>query len=126
MRLDYLAHCAATGKRMYADRRTASRIGRLHHEHLSAYRCDRCGYWHVGHLPSDIIRGADTRTDRYRPVHHARDDDQTPELDKLRRLEAARQLIVTGSRHIRGTDRATALARIDAEIARVTGMLLTA
>lgn len=126
MRLDYLAHCAATGKRMYADRRTASKIARLHHEHMSVYRCEDCQHYHVGHLPPDIIRGTGTRTDRYRPVRHARGDDHGPETDRLEELRTARDLIVTGRRHIRGVSRDQAIARIDAEIARVTGTLLTA
>lgn len=92
----YIGICPATGKRMYLDRKTATKIGRLHHEHLSPYRCEDCGHFHIGHLPPDIIRGADTRTDRYRPVSHARDDDREPELKRLDELRAARELIVTG------------------------------
>lgn len=123
VRGDFLSHCPATGKRMYADRRTASRIARLHHEHLSVYRCDECRYFHVGHLPRDVIHGAVSRTDLYRPVQHARGDDQAPEMDQLERLQAARQMILTGRRRIRGVDRDAAVARLDAEITRVAALV---
>lgn len=109
--------CTATGKRMYLDRKTAVKIGRLHHEHLSAYRCDDCGHWHLGHLAQDILRGRETRTDRYRPVRHARDDDL--ESERLDELRALREALATGRRRVRGVSRDEAVARVDGEIGRV-------
>lgn len=41
--------CAATGKRGWATKALAKRSGRLTGKGLSAYRCDRCDRWHIGH-----------------------------------------------------------------------------
>lgn len=121
-----LGRCTTTGKLSFRDRAAARRLAKHHPDHMSEYRCEYCQLFHIGHTAPAIIRGKTTRTDRYRPVHHARPDDMTPELDTLEHLQAARKLIATGARHIRGTTRADAIARIDAEIMRVADLLLAA
>jgi len=54
--------CPTCGKRCYLTKRTAvrasrqitTRTGRLH-----PYRCG--DYWHLGHLPRNVVKGAITR-----------------------------------------------------------------
>lgn len=55
------------GKRAYATRRQAKQAARDFHpgEHLSVYRCDRTGTYHVGHLPMRVLRGRDDRGHHY-------------------------------------------------------------
>jgi len=45
----WLGHCAQAGKREYPDRRTAKRAVKEVDPAMHAYRCDFCGFWHVGH-----------------------------------------------------------------------------
>lgn len=54
---DYVATCETTGKRQYGQRRdavaTKKRMSRLamrrsDAHRLNVYRCEHCGFWHVG------------------------------------------------------------------------------
>jgi hypothetical protein len=47
------------GKRLYPSRREARKAARLAHgHHLREYRCDHVeGYWHIGHVAHDVVRG---------------------------------------------------------------------
>ena len=57
--------CPKTGKYGYSTRKAAKTTNRRLGHHLKVYRCDHCGYWHLGHdfgLP--------------RAWHRARRDDQ--------------------------------------------------
>lgn len=50
-----------TGKMRRPDRadakREVKRLKKLGASHLTAYECDRCLGWHVGHAPPALIRG---------------------------------------------------------------------
>lgn len=52
--------CAATGKKRWLSRRDARTVAKRVNpgEHMSAFRCASCGDWHLGHIPTDIVRGA--------------------------------------------------------------------
>lgn len=66
-------HGCGTGKRMYASRKEAKKArGQIRHKKatvgrdaqgLSAYRCDLCRHWHLGHLPYHVRRGLGGRSD---------------------------------------------------------------
>lgn len=51
--------CPTTGKRMWSSRRqvklTARRVNPG--EHMSAYRCPACDWWHIGHMPNAVRTG---------------------------------------------------------------------
>jgi hypothetical protein len=55
--------CPTCGKRRYASRLLARAAGRVIDRTMSAYRCG--DYWHLGHLPSAVRRGARTRREHY-------------------------------------------------------------
>lgn len=57
-----------TGKRGYYNKKDAkkslSRIGHGAVEgHIGPYKCEKCGFWHNGHLPKSIVNGTDARDD---------------------------------------------------------------
>ena len=112
--------CATTGKRSYVTRADARSAARQLPDHMGTYRCDSCGYYHVGHVAPEIIRGITTRGESYGPLRHARQDDTEAETERLDRLRRARQRLATGTTRIPGVDRETALARVDAEIVRLS------
>lgn len=58
--------CPDCGKRSFTTRKAAKKAARRigDGDHMSAYRCG--GYWHIGHLPTAIIRGHLTRTNATR------------------------------------------------------------
>jgi hypothetical protein len=63
-----IGRCAAHGKALFPDRRSARQARRAawHGERMAAYRCDaHAGYWHLGHLPSDVRQGVCTRDEAY-------------------------------------------------------------
>jgi len=58
--LRHIATCTTCGKRCYTSKAVAKRVARSlkgdrSGGHLSAYRCGT--YWHLGHLPSLVVRG---------------------------------------------------------------------
>lgn len=57
--------CGATGKRMWSTRRRARTAARRVNpgEHMSAYRCDGCGWFHIGHIPRAVVDGVIERSD---------------------------------------------------------------
>lgn len=60
--------CRNCGKKCYLTRKAARRDARriLPGEHLNAYQCGP--YWHLGHLPVPVARGAEGRAD-ITPAH---------------------------------------------------------
>jgi hypothetical protein len=56
--------CPTCGKQSFPSKSAAKRVARqqIHRGqgHLNAYRCG--GYWHLGNLPSVVVRGAAPRT----------------------------------------------------------------
>jgi hypothetical protein len=64
----WLGICATTGKRSYSTRKAARRSERQQRAakgHMSTYQCE-CGWWHLGHLPAEVVAGHVTR-DEIRP-----------------------------------------------------------
>lgn len=77
----------ACGKFAYGSMREAKKVAkkarRTKLEHgvapLSAYPCDACTLFHVGHLPGVVKRGEVSRAEYYgRGVHELRADELTP------------------------------------------------
>lgn len=66
MRKGWVLHvvtCEAHGKRAWTTRREARHVAKRTDTsgHLRAYPCDaHDGYWHVGHIPHDVIKGRRT------------------------------------------------------------------
>lgn len=54
--------CTTCGKTMYPSRKRAKEMAKklFPADHLSPYRCG--DYWHFGHLPRSVVRGADRTT----------------------------------------------------------------
>lgn len=56
-----------TGKRGYLDRRAAKAVARVlppdGGRRVHVYACTECSNWHVGHIPTSVMRG---RVDRSR------------------------------------------------------------
>lgn len=53
--------CPETGKSTFITRKDARHARRTMGKpgaELNAYRCDACGYWHLGHLP-DVVQNGD-------------------------------------------------------------------
>lgn len=62
-----MSFCVEAGKRMYESRAAARearrRLGRRwparprdkYHSKLRPYRCQHCGYWHIGHSLKDRV-----------------------------------------------------------------------
>jgi hypothetical protein len=46
-----------TGKVQFASRKQARRGARFRSVRLSAYDCDQCAFWHLGHLPTRVRNG---------------------------------------------------------------------
>lgn len=46
-----------SGKVQFATRKQARRGTRYRAARMSAYRCERCGWWHAGHLPVRVRNG---------------------------------------------------------------------
>lgn len=57
--------CRATGKRMWSSRRRAKLTARRVNpgEHMSAYECESCHWWHIGHMP-EAVRSGDVPRDQ--------------------------------------------------------------
>lgn len=59
-----------TGKRSHATRRGAKAhaysLKQMTGQHLRPYQCEACDLWHVGHLPSQVLRGRKTADQIYR------------------------------------------------------------
>lgn len=49
-----------TGKRGYFTRKDARRANSTR-DHMTAYACAECGYWHLGHLSPLVVSGAGAR-----------------------------------------------------------------
>ena len=45
----FIGLCPTTGKRMYSTRKLARAAARSIHGDLSAFECDDCGHFHMGH-----------------------------------------------------------------------------
>lgn len=58
---------AAGGKRQFLSRKAAR--SERKYPRLTPFRCDHCGYWHLGHLPPVVKRG---RADRDTVSHGKR------------------------------------------------------
>lgn len=54
------------GKAAYTERSGAKKAARKYGGHLRPYRCEKCGQWHVGHLPPAVLYGQATADDVYR------------------------------------------------------------
>ena len=54
---------SCTGKRRYSDRKRAKSARGRTRQHdsskgrLNVYRCDFCGFFHLGHLPPEVRNG---------------------------------------------------------------------
>jgi hypothetical protein len=46
-----------TGKVQFASRKQARRGAKYRSISLSAYRCEDCDWWHLGHLPQRVRNG---------------------------------------------------------------------
>jgi hypothetical protein len=59
-------HCS-TGKHRYATKDHAKRVAkRLRGRgRMGAYRCQVCGWWHIGHLRPDVVAGDTSRAEAY-------------------------------------------------------------
>jgi hypothetical protein len=69
--LHHVGTCATCGKRCYPSKARAKKVARSLRgdrsgQHLSVYRCGDSAYWHLGHLPRDVVRGVMGR-DEIRP-----------------------------------------------------------
>lgn len=52
--------CPRSGKVGYLSRADAKRVAKRQKHRtgrMRAYSCESCGWWHVGHLPSVVVRG---------------------------------------------------------------------
>lgn len=45
----FIGKCPMTGKHMYTDRKRAKAAANETGSGLSVFRCDECGFWHLGH-----------------------------------------------------------------------------
>lgn len=62
----YIVGACPSGKRCHDSRASAkAHAARLVGDHLRPYRCDQCGYWHVGHIPRAVLQGLRTSTEHY-------------------------------------------------------------
>lgn len=53
-----IGYCRDCEKLLYQTRKAARKITNVHHGHKSTYRCPANPiFWHVGELPSPVIRG---------------------------------------------------------------------
>jgi len=55
----WVGTCPHTRKRQYGTRRAARKIAKRAHpgRHMQAYRCEQCGYWHLGYPRAACERG---------------------------------------------------------------------
>ena len=55
------------GLKGYENRHAAKQAAKHHHQnHVRAFRCKRgCGYWHLGELPVEVVRGEATAGEFY-------------------------------------------------------------
>lgn len=55
--------CPTTGKKMWSSRREAKLAARRVNrgEHMSAYRCEGCDWFHIGHIPEAVRTGERSR-----------------------------------------------------------------
>lgn len=64
-----MGHCPVHGKLLYVNRKTARKAARAHPTHKNEFPCDvNPAMWHIGELPSAVIRGEVTREEYYRSV----------------------------------------------------------
>jgi hypothetical protein len=61
---NYIGLCTACEKRRYGNKRAAKAVvRRMQDGHMVAYRCPvEQEYWHVGHLPTPVIKGISPRS----------------------------------------------------------------
>ena len=53
--MDAAVTCDGKGRHAKADAKAkAVSLNRRQRQHVGAYRCPHCGYWHVGHLPGPL------------------------------------------------------------------------
>lgn len=58
-----VGRCPACGKLSYSDKADAKAARRdMRDPALNVYRCPESGYWHIGHVPPVVRRGALPRT----------------------------------------------------------------
>jgi hypothetical protein len=57
---------ACRGKQVYLTKAEAKGVSRFmagrHREAFNQYRCEGCGYWHVGHLVPEVFRARPVAT----------------------------------------------------------------
>lgn len=83
------------GVKGYENRHDAKQASKGHHDsHVRPYRCQDCGYWHLGALPEQVIRGELTADEFYRErADRARENRRSPAAMLRRaRLKASRLL----------------------------------
>jgi hypothetical protein len=99
------AAAVACWKQAYVSKAEAKRVARLmterHGEAFHLYRCERCRYYHVGHLVPAALRGSarpwsslDRRRRSGRPERPRRDEPEgdEPERNRPDRARRARRL----------------------------------
>lgn len=60
----YWATCTHCGKRTYATGKLAKRAAKLLHDtHRDAYPCESGTGWHIGRIPTAVLRGDFTRSE---------------------------------------------------------------
>ncbi|MGV9668055.1 hypothetical protein [Nocardia niigatensis] len=58
--------CSPCGKRLHKTRKIARQAARvLRNERMSVYECPHLPGWHVGHLPTSVRAGTESRGDHY-------------------------------------------------------------
>lgn len=45
----HIGHCHTTGKAQYTSKKLAKRARKHYRENTQPFRCDACGYFHLGH-----------------------------------------------------------------------------
>lgn len=61
-----------SGKVGFVTRKKAKRFvngGTIRGDHMRPYICEDCGYWHNGHVPSQVMRGNKTARQVYSRRH---------------------------------------------------------
>lgn len=60
--------CDSTGKKMWSSRQQAKLVARRVNpgQHMSAYRCEGCDWFHIGHMPQ-IVKAGDLDRGELRP-----------------------------------------------------------
>jgi hypothetical protein len=58
-----VTECGLKGYENRHDARQAAK--HHHHNHVRAFKCKRCSYWHLGELPVEVLRGEATAEEFY-------------------------------------------------------------